>query len=271
MIKISLTVITFNEEKNIARCLHSVLGLVDEIIIIDSFSKDKTKEICLDFAQKHAHELQLVFLENAFGGYVKQKNFAISKATHSLILSLDADEALSSELKANILLIKQNSSANILIEVYQMPRLTNYCGKWIKHTDWYPDKKIRLFDKNIAFWGGIDPHDKIIIKENTNKISIKTLKGDILHYSFYSIKQHIQQLDKFTSINAEEAFLRGKKASLWKILGSPVLKFFSSYVVRLGFFDGYAGFLVCTISAFASFVKYIKLRELWENKGNQNK
>ena len=266
MIKISLTVITFNEEKNIIRCLSSVLGLADEIVVIDSFSTDKTKEICLAFAEKHAHETQLRFLENPFDGYVIQKNYAISQTTNSLILSLDADEALSDTLKANILAIKQNPTTNISTEIYEMPRLTNYCGSWIKHTDWYPDKKTRLFDKNIAFWGGIDPHDKVLAKEN---IAVKTLKGDILHYSYYSIKQHIQQLDKFTDINAREAFLRSKKAPLWKIVGSPWLKFFGSYVVRLGFLDGYAGFLVCTISAFASFAKYIKLRELWKNNANK--
>ncbi len=267
MLKISLTVITFNEEKNIARCLNSVLGLVDEIVIIDSFSTDKTKEICLDFAQKHAQkhtqELQFVFLENPFSGHIAQKNYAISKTNNSFILSLDADEALSDTLKANILAIKQNAATNSLATVYEMPRLTNYCGSWIKHTDWYPDKKIRLFDKNIAYWGGTDPHDSIIPDKN---IALQTLKGDILHYSYYSIKQHIQQLDKFTDINAKEAFLRGKKASFMKIFGSPLLKFSSSYFVRLGFLDGYAGFLVCAISAFASFVKYIKLRELWKNK-----
>lgn len=272
MIKISLTVITFNEEKNILRCLNSVLGLVEEIVIIDSFSTDKTKEICLMFAEKHNKEIQFKFLENPFEGYVTQKNYAISKATYLLILSLDADEALSDELKKSILAIKQNASENTLEniltqntlrEVYEMPRLTNYCGSWIRHTDWYPDKKIRLFDRNIARWYGISLHETI--QTNAN-ITIKRLKGDILHYSFYSIKQHLEQLNKFTDIGAKEAFENGKKASLLKILGSPLLKFFSSYIVRLGFLDGYAGFLVCTISAFASFVKYIKLRELWKNK-----
>ncbi len=267
MIKISLTVITFNEEKNILRCLNSVLGLVEEIVVIDSFSTDKTKEICLAFAEKYNKEIQFKFLENPFEGYVTQKNYAISKATHSLILSLDADEAISDDLKTSILAIKQNESKNILTqntlkEVYEMPRLTNYCGSWIKHTDWYPDKKIRLFNKNIARWYGISLHETI--QTNAN-IKTKCLKGDILHYSFYSIKQHLEQLNKFTDIGAKEAFEKGKKASLLKILGSPTLKFFSSYIVRLGFLDGYAGFLVCAISAFASFTKYIKLRELWKN------
>ena len=263
MIKISLTVITFNEEKNILRCLNSVVGLADEIVIIDSFSTDKTKEICLTFAEKYAQEIKFQFLENAFEGYVKQKNYAITKTNYALILSLDADEAISDKLNAEILAIKNSSSENILTEVYEMPRLTNYCGSWIKHTDWYPDKKIRLFDKTVAFWQGISLHETIQTNPN---IAIKRLKGDILHYSFYSIKQHLEQLNKFTDIGAQEAFQKGKKASFLKILGSPTLKFFSSYVVRLGFLDGYAGFLVCAISAFASFTKYIKLRELWKNK-----
>lgn len=296
MIKISLTVITFNEEKNILRCLNSVLGLVEEIVIIDSFSTDKTKEICFMFAEKHNKEIQFRFIENTFLGHIQQKNFAITCAKNDYILSLDADEAISEKLKKSILEIKKNdfcdvyelpSLANVsakmleksilankektFCDVYEMSRLTNYCGSWIKHTDWYPDIKTRLFDRKKAHWAGINPHDKItffdnIVQKKTKKSASKRLEGDILHYSFHTIKQHLQQMNYFTDINAKEAFENGKKASLLKILGSPLLKFFSSYIVRLGFLDGYAGFLVCTISAFASFVKYIKLRELWKNK-----
>ncbi len=267
MIKISLTVITFNEEKNILRCLNSVVGLVEEIVVVDSFSIDKTKEICFAFAEKYAQEIQFRFIENTFLGHIQQKNFAITCAKNDYILSLDADEAVSEKLKKSILEINKNN----FCDVYEMSRLTNYCGSWIKHTDWYPDIKTRLFDRKKAHWAGINPHDKIIFfdditQKKTTKNTAKRLEGDILHYSFHTIEQHLQQMNYFTNINAKEAFKNGKKASLLKILGSPILKFFSSYIVRLGFLDGYAGFLVCAISAFASFVKYIKLRELWKNK-----
>jgi glycosyltransferase involved in cell wall biosynthesis len=257
---ISVVIITFNEEQNIERCINSVQGIADEIIIIDSYSTDRTKEICQKYSSENLNSTNnLKFFENPFNGYVEQKNYAISKATHSLILSLDADEALSDTLKTSILDIKNTVDEDILANVYEMARLTNYCGSWIKHTDWYPDRKIRLFDKSRARWEGILLHETIQIEPNT---TLKRLKGDILHYSFYSISQHIAQMNKFTDIGAKEAFQKGKKANIFIILGSPIAKFISSYVFRLGFLDGYAGFLVCTISAFASFLKYIKIRQL---------
>ncbi len=251
MIKISLVIITFNEEKNIERCIDSTIDLVDEIIVVDSFSTDKTKEICLN--------KKLKFIENTFVGHIEQKNFAISQADNDYILSLDADEALSDELKKNILLLKSNWHS----DAYEINRLTNYCGKWIKHTDWYPDRKIRLFDRNKAYWGGINPHD-FILTEPEAKIS--RLNGDILHYSYNSIQQHITQFNYFTDINAREAFQKGKKAGLFKIIFNPIWKFIQSYFIRQGFLDGYYGFLVCVISAFATFAKYIKLRELYKLK-----
>jgi len=251
MIKISVSIITLNEEKNIARCLESVKGIADEVVVADSFSTDKTKEICLQYGVK--------FIEQAFLGYVGQKNFADAQAENDWILSLDADEELSESLRKEILAIKQQPAA----DAYQMPRMTNYIGKWIRHTDWYPDKKIRLYNRKKASWQGKNLHEQIEIAPDAKLLN---LKGDILHYSYYSIHQHIAQLNKFTDIGAEEAFQRGKKAPLYKVFLNPVWKFIYSYFLRLGILDGYKGFLVCGISAFATFSKYIKMRELWRER-----
>jgi glycosyltransferase involved in cell wall biosynthesis len=249
-VSLSVVIITLNEEKNIGRCLDSVATVADEIIVVDSFSTDRTKSICL--------EKGVTFIEHAFAGHVQQKNFALAQARYSYVLSLDADEALSKELEKSVLAVKANWTA----DAYSMNRLTSYCNHWIKHTDWYPDRKIRLFDKRKARWGGSNPHDKIITDEEA---SISFITGDILHFSYHSISQHIKQLDYFTEIGAQVAFDKGKKASIPVILFSPWVKFVKSYVVRLGFLDGYYGFLVCAISAFASFLKYVKLRELYRN------
>ncbi|GAB4124627.1 MAG: glycosyltransferase family 2 protein [Raineya sp.] len=247
--KISVVIITFNEEKNIRRCLESVQKIADEIVVVDSFSTDRTKQICQEFNVK--------FIQKKFSGYAEQKRFADAQASYDWIFSIDADEALSEKLEKEILAIK-NSQATA--DAYQMPRLTNYIGKWIRHTDWYPDKKIRFYNKHKARWQGSNLHEHIT--PETNAI-LGNLKGDLLHYSYYSFYQHIAQFNKFTDIGAQEAFERGKKAPLYKIFINPIWKFFYSYILRLGFLDGYKGFLVCAISAFATFTKYIKLREMY--------
>ncbi|PKQ69909.1 glycosyltransferase family 2 protein [Raineya orbicola] len=248
--KLSVVIITFNEEQNIQRCLESVQAVADEIVVVDSFSTDKTAEIC----QKY----QVQFIQQAFLGYVEQKNFANAQASYDWILSLDADEALSERLKNEILQLKKQENPNA--DAFSMPRLTNYLGKWIRHTDWYPDRRIRLFNKTKAHWTGINPHDCIQM-QNANSL-VSKLKGDILHYSYYSIHQHIAQLNHFTSIMAETLVKSGKKAPLYKLFINPIWKFLYSYVLRLGFLDGYYGFVVCAVSAFATFTKYLKIREL---------
>jgi glycosyltransferase involved in cell wall biosynthesis len=251
MANISLVIIAYNEQDNILRCIRSAREVVDEVVVVDSFSTDKTKERCLAEGVR--------FIEHPFEGYTAQKNVATSLATHNLILSLDADEALSDTLRQEIAHIK----ANLQAPAYEMNRLTNYCGHWIRHTDWYPDRKIRLFDRTQACWTGQNLHETVALNSPGQVV---WLKGDILHYSYHSIGQHIAQFNRFTDIGAQEAFEKGKKASLLKILLNPVWKFFQSYMLRLGFLDGYYGLLVCAISAFATFAKYIKLRELHQHQ-----
>ena len=251
MPQLSVVIITFNEEKNIGRCLDSVKDIADDIVVVDSFSKDKTKEICLAKGAR--------FIEHVFDGHIEQKNRAITQAKYPHVLSLDADEAIDEKLKKSILKIKNNWTK----DGYYMNRLTNYCGKWIEHCGWYPDKKLRLWDSRKGCWTGINPHDKYEMKNGD--VNIGHIKGDILHYSYYTINDHIKQTDYFTTIGAKALFSEGKKATFVKMYVSPVAKFMSAYFLKLGILDGYYGFVVCKISAKSTFLKYKKLKELYDN------
>lgn len=250
-VKLSVVIITYNEEKNIERCLNSVKSVADEIIVVDSYSTDKTKEICL------SHNVK--FFEHHFEGYVKQKNFANTLASYPYILNIDADEVLSEELIKSILEVKNNWTH----DGYYLNRITNYCGKWIKHGGWYPDKKLRLWQVTKGKWEGINLHEKLVLTEPSKT---STLKGDLLHYSYNSIKQHIEQINKFTEISAETEAKQGRKISIFKLIVYPIWKFKRDYIFKLGFLDGYYGFIVATLSAFASFIKYAKIRELQKKR-----
>ena len=251
MVQLSVVIITFNEEKNIARCLDSVKEIADEIIVLDSFSIDKTEQICKEKGAR--------FFQHKFDGHIEQKNRAVTFAKFPHILSLDADEALSDKLKKSI----QDVKNNFLKDGYYMNRLTNYCGKWIFHCGWYPDKKLRLWDSRKGKWTGINPHDRYEMFDKDKSTGF--LKGDILHYSYFTIDDHYKQVGYFTEIAAEAFFKEKKTASLLKMYISPVLKFFRAYFIQLGFLDGRAGFIISRISAYAAFLKYKKLRTLQKN------
>jgi len=249
MIKLSVVIITFNEEKNIARCLNSIKNLADEIIVVDTFSTDKTIEICQSFEVK--------IIQHKFEGYVEQKNYAVSQANYNHILSLDADEVVSETLLSSINEVKKNFNA----DGYTMNRLTNYSGKWIKHSGWYPDVKLRLFDRRKGKWTGLIIHEKFELYQGG---TTKHLKGDLLHYSFYSINDHKKQSSKYTSLGAEAYFKMGIKAPFYKVWGGPIVKFIRDYFFNLGFLDGKEGFVICWISAGATFTKYRKLKNLYK-------
>ena len=251
--KLSAVIITFNEEKNIRRCIESLKEVADEIIVVDSFSQDQTVAL--------SKELGAKVIEHAFEGHIQQKNFALSQASFDYILSLDADEALTEELKQSILAAKPHFSH----AAYTFNRKTNFCGKWIRYCGWYPDRKLRIWDRKLGKWGGTNPHDKVIM--NTG-ISSYHLKGDLLHYSFYTIRQHIEQINLFTDISARAAYEKGKRSHLGKIIFKPLFKFFQSYFLKLGILDGYYGLVICINSAHAKFLKYTKLYEL-QKQGEQ--
>lgn len=247
MTQLSVVIITLNEERNIGRCLQSVSGIADDVVVVDSGSTDRTEEICTESGAR--------FISHPWLGFVETKNFANKQAMYPLILSLDADEALSEKLKESILRLK-----NTRIEAaYTMNRLTSYCGKWIRHCGWYPDRKLRLFHRDNARWDGMVIHETIQVDQG---IAIKHLEGDLLHYSYYTVSGHIAQANRFTDLNAEEAFRKGQKTNIFQILFKPAIRFLRDYIFKLGFLDGYYGFIVCRISAQATFFKYIKLRQL---------
>lgn len=250
MPKISAAIITYNEEKNIERCILSLKEVADEIVVIDSGSTDQTQVI--------AENLGAVVIKNSFEGHIQQKNFAITKTSNDWVISLDADEALSDELKQSILSVKNQLDG----DGYTFNRLTNYCGKWIKHCGWYPDTKLRLFRKGAGAWGGKNPHDKYILKSGNPKF----LKGDILHYTFYSVDEHKAQIVKFTDIAAQSLFELGKKSNWFKIYGKAIFKFIRNYFLKLGFLDGITGFHICRLSAHATYLRYYKLLKLQKQK-----
>lgn len=251
-IKISATIISFNEERKLGPCLKSLLGVADEIIVVDSLSTDRTKEICNQYPVK--------FISHAFEGYVAQKNYAVTQATHDYILSLDADERLSEELKESIIKVKEDWGT---VDGYAVNRYNNYCGKWMRFSGWYPERKIRLWDRRKAKWGGTDPHDHVqIAREKT-----KTLKGNLLHYAYLTLDEHLLQVHRFAEIAAKAKYKKGEKASfVINVILSPLFRFVKSFFFQLGFLDGYYGFIFCTTSASMTFFKYIRLYE-YRRKG----
>lgn len=250
--KISAVIITFNEEQNIRRCLESLQDISDEIVVVDSFSTDQTESICRDMKAK--------FFQNKFQGHVEQKNYALGKASYDFVLSLDADEALSDQLRDSILSVKNNWN----YDGYSFNRLTNYCGKWIRHLGWYPDVKIRLWDRKKGCWGGTNPHDRVIMEENS---LVRHLDGDLFHYSYHSIRQQVDQMNSFSDLAAQASYEKGKKANLVKdIFLNPVFTFLKMYLLKRGFLDGYYGLIISVNSSFSKFLKYIKLRELNKQK-----
>jgi glycosyltransferase involved in cell wall biosynthesis len=249
---ISVVIITYNEERNLPRCLDSVKGIADEIVVVDSFSTDKTEDIAREYGGK--------FIRHAFQGHIEQKNFAITQAKYPHILSLDADEALTAGLQRSILQVKDQWQH----DGYYFNRLTNYCGQWIKHGGWYPDRKLRLFDSRKGRWGGVNPHDRYELEEGASR---EYLTGDLLHYCFYTIQEHIDQTNKFSEEAAIALFEKGRRSNTLKILVKSAAKFLRNYFFKLGFLDGYYGYVICRISAFATFLRYAKLKAMHQGDG----
>ncbi len=247
MTKLSAVIITLNEEKNIGRCLESIKDIADDIVVVDSFSKDDTEKICSKYNVR--------FIKHPFEGHIEQKNWAITQAKYPHIISLDADEVLSDRLKRSIREVKEDWE----YDGYYFNRLTNYCGKWIRHSSWYPSRKLRLWDSRKGEWGGMNPHDQYIIEKGSTK---KFLQGDLLHYSYYSIAQHVDQINKFSDIAAKSYFEVGMQASYFNIVFHPLWRLFRDYVIKFGFLDGFFGLVISFNSAHETFLKYSKLRKL---------
>ncbi|RYU84409.1 glycosyltransferase family 2 protein [Hymenobacter persicinus] len=245
---LSAVIITFNEEANIGRCLTALAGVADEVLVVDSFSTDQTVEICRQHGARVIH--------HAFEGYVEQKNFATAAARHDHVLQLDADEVLTDELRRSI----EQAKNHWQHAGYTLARLTNYCGTWVRHGGWYPDRKLRLYDRRLGRWEGLLLHERYELAPGQ---TVGALAGDLLHYSYHSVEQHVSQLNRFTSIAAAELALRGKRrVTVFHLLLKPLWKFVHGYFFRLGLLDGFAGLCIAGISAWGVFLKFAKLRTL---------
>ncbi len=242
MNKLSVVIIAFNEEGNIGACIDSVSGLADDIVVVDSNSTDRTPAIAGDKGAR--------VLFRPFTGYIEQKNFAMEEAQFDFVLNLDADERLSEELKSNLLKEKQTDFA---FDAYAMNRLNFYCGRAIKSAGWYPDTKIRLWNRQRGKWAGELVHEKMELKEGS---SIKHLSGDILHYTYPTHEALLKQVDHFANLAAHQLCKRNSVYLFVKLLFSPPVKFLRNYIFKLGFADGAVGLTICYQQAREVFLKY---------------
>ncbi len=244
---LSAVIITRNEARNIGRCLKALEGVCEEAIVVDAESTDDTRGI----AERHGARVVV----RAWTDYSDQKNHANGLATHPYVLSLDADEELSPALRSSILAAKRQGFRG----AYSMHRLTNYCGTWVRHGGWYPDTKVRLFDRRSARWAGAHVHETLELAPGT---TVTLLEGDLLHYSYPSIADHLERIERYSDLHARKLMASGKSAGPVKLWGSPIAKFLQGYVLQLGLLDGRAGWDIAWLSARAVHLKYAKLNAL---------
>ena len=246
--RISAVLITFNAEHNIDAALHSLEGIADEIIVVDSHSTDRTAKI----ARRHTERVT----ERTWTNYADQKNFGNSLAKHLWILSLDADERISPALREEILALKEGSPD---CAAFSMPRQVFYLGRWIRHSGWYPDRRLRLFRKDAARWEGEYVHESLVLEG-----SARPLSGVIQHFSYRNIAEHVERINTFSGLGAQKLYAARKKCRWAHLLLLPPARFLKSYVLRLGVLDGFAGLVISALNGYAIFLRYAKLREIWK-------
>jgi len=244
---LSAAIITYNEQANIQACLDSVSDFVDEIIVLDSFSSDATEAIC----RKNP---KVRFSQHPFDGHIEQKNRALEKCSSDWILCLDADERVTPELRHAIMEFLK--CAPDLAGV-KFPRLTYHLHRYIRHGGWYPNARYRLVRKGMAYWGGENPHDKLILNGKGGRI-----KGDLIHYTARDLSHQVDTINKFSSIVALTRYNKGRRYHLWRMLLKPISKFLEMYLLKRGFLDGTQGFIIAVSSAYSSFLKEAKQYEL---------
>lgn len=259
---LSAVIITQDEERNIARCLDSLRDLADEIIVVDSGSTDRTETIC----RQYGCRLGTKFVHHQWVNYSDQKNFANSLASGDWILSIDADEAISLELNANIRAIKTiEHPANT---VFSINRLTNYCGHWVHHCGWYPDRKIRIWQRGQAEWFGT-VHEELHLPDNA---TVQQLDGDLLHYSYYTIDEHRTRTTKYAKLMARQRFENGLSCSRLDIILKPLWAFVRTLLLQGGILDGWAGWQIAKVTANYTRTKYSELYTLYhQNETSTNK
>ena len=242
---LSVAIITYNEESNIADCLDSCKDIADEIIVLDSFSTDRTAKIAKSYKK-------VKFSVNKFKGHIEQKNSAIELCSGSWILALDADERVSVALAKEIRKILQT---DVKVNGFMIPRLTFHLGRYIRHSGWYM-KRYRLFRKNFATWTGENPHDFMEIQGEGSELS-----GDIIHYSFRDLSHQVDTINSFSSIVSFTRFSKGYHFSMLKTIAKPIGKFVECYFLKAGFLDGFPGFVIAVSSAYSTFLKFAKIYE----------
>jgi glycosyltransferase involved in cell wall biosynthesis len=247
-VQISAVIITLNEEKRLEPALKSVKGLVSEIIVVDSHSTDDTVRIAKRYTE-HVYERK-------WTSFADQKNFANEKASNPWVLSLDADERVSPELRSEILSLAAGEPD---YAGFSIPRQVHYLGRWIRHSGWYPDRKLRLFLKDRARWTGDFVHEDLVLDGRIGK-----LNGTIHHFTYDSIAEHVARINKYSDLAAQKLYARKTRCRLFHLIGWPASRFFKSYVLKLGFLDGFPGLVISVLNGYSIFIRYAKLREIWK-------
>lgn len=250
--KLSVVIITLNEEDRLEDALKSCTQVADEIIVLDSYSTDHTIEI----AQKYGAKIYY----NHFTDYGSQKNMALEKAAYPWVLNLDADERISETLEQQILELKKKADHEIPVDGFRINRKTFYLGRFIKHSGWYPDRKLRLFRKDKSHWQG-RIHEGLILNGTT-----APMKGDILHYTYRDMSDHIARLNKYSRMQAEDLVARGKKLLYLRAILLPPITFTRFYAWKLGILDGFPGFIIALVSSWSTAMKYLKAIEIKKNQ-----
>lgn len=251
---ISVVVITYNEEDNIGRCLESVAGWVDEIVVVDSFSTDRTVEIAESY---HARVIR-----HEFQGYMQQKNVALDAARNDWVLSLDADETVSPELADAIR--RRWPAEKETFNGFVMNRRSQFLGYWMTRCGWYPDRKLRLFRRSAARWEGGNPHERVALDGETAH-----LDGDIHHFTYRNMDDWLRRMDHYAAMAAREQLETKPAVTLIDIAGRPAWKFFRCYVLKRGILAGMHGLVLSVGAAFYVFLKYARLWELQERRSVQ--
>jgi glycosyltransferase involved in cell wall biosynthesis len=244
----SAVVITYNEERRLDDALKSLAGVASEIVVVDCFSTDETIRIARKYTDR-------VF-ERAWTNYADQKNFANDKASCSWIFSLDADERLSPELRKELAELKKAEPDCV---GFAIPRQVYYLGRWVRHSGWYPDWRVRLFRKDSARWEGEFVHENLVVRGK-----IKKLRAPIHHFTYRNIHEHLARINKFSGLAAHKLYAGRKKARWYHLLFLPFFRFFRAYVWKRGFLDGFAGLVISVLTGYAVFARYAKLREIWK-------
>lgn len=253
-VKISTAIITLNEEDNILRALESV-SWTDEVVVLDSGSSDQTIDICRDWGAR--------VIAGKFDGYVALKNRAMRHTTGEWILSIDADEEVSPELRAEIEEIINSQEA---LDGYRMPRKNHYLGKWMRYCGWYPDYQLRLWKRGTGNWVGGSVHERVDVQGQVGRTD-----GALNHYTYNSLDEHVTRMNRYAGLHAKDRYMNGKRANALHLLFAPVLQFIKLYVLRLGFLGGMRGLMVSGMGSYYAYLKKARLIELQMNNESARK